>query len=219
MISGVIGKIYFKHKNFWSKSRFFSLIASGLFFLLAILAQNYANEYVDYVVSTPVGDLLLDNLPTINVGFFVVQGVLIFTLIVIFLLLLFPEYIIFTLKSLALFIVVRSFFISLTHLGVNPSQLALNPDTIGFSIYNFFYSAKTDFFFSGHTGVPFLFALIFWKEKIYRYLFFLISFIFGASMLLAHMHYSIDVFAAPLITYSIFIISKHLFKKDYRLTY
>jgi len=213
-----INKIYLRNKNFWSKDKVFSLLYGGLLLLLALFIQNYANNYVDYIASTPVGDILLDNLPTINVGFFVVQGVLIFTLIVILLFLVFPEYVLFVIKSLALFIIIRSFFVSLTHLGINPNQLTLNPDTIGFNIYNFFYSAKTDFFFSGHTGVPFLFALIFWKEKFWRYFFFMVSFIFGSSMLLAHMHYSIDVFAAPLITYSIFTISKHLFKNDFELT-
>lgn len=214
-----INKIYLRHKNFWSKARVFSLLGSGLLLLLALLAQGYANNYVDYTVSTPVGDILLNNLPTINVGFFVVQGVLIFALIIAFLFLVFPKYITFALKTLALFIIIRSFFVSLTHLGVNPEQLTLNPDSIGFGIYNFFYSVKTDFFFSGHTGIPFLFALIFWKEKFWRYFFFAVSFVFGASMLLAHMHYSIDVFAAPFITYSIFVISKYLFKGDFKLTY
>ena len=214
-----ISKIYLRHKDFWGKERIFSLLNGGLLILLALLVQSYANNYVDYTVSTSVGDILLDNLPTINVGLFVVQGVLIFTLIVIFLFLVFPKYIVFAVKTLALFIIVRSFFIILTHLGVNPNQLTLSPESIGFNIYNFFYSTKTDFFFSGHTGVPFLFALIFWQKKFWRYFFFTVSFVFGASMLFAHMHYSIDVFAAPLITYSIFIMSKHLFKGDFKLTY
>jgi len=208
-------KIYLRHKSFWSESHIFLLLQSGLFILMALVVQGYANNYVDYTLSTSVGDILLNNLPTLNAGFFIVQGVLILTLIIIFLFIMFPEYIFFALKTLSLFIVVRSFFISLTHLGVNPDQLTLNPNAIGFNIYNFFYSAKTDFFFSGHTGVPFLFALIFWQKKIWRYFFFIISFIFGVSVILAHFHYSIDVFAAPFITYSIFVISKYLFKKEF----
>jgi hypothetical protein len=215
---GFINKIYLKHKNFWSKDSIFSLLRGGLLLLLALFVQGYANDYVDFVASTPVGDILLDNLPTVNVGFFVVQGVLILTLLIVFLFLIFPKLIPFAIKSLALFIVLRAFFVSLTHLGINPNQLALNPESIGFDIYNFFYSAKTDFFFSGHTGIPFLFALIFWNEKFWRYFFFVVSFVFGASMLLAHMHYSIDVFAAPFITYSIFVLSKHLFKDDFKLS-
>jgi len=215
---GFINKIYLKHKNFWSKDSIFSLLRGGLLLSLALFVQGYVNDYVDFAISTPVGDIILDNLPTINVGFFVVQGVLILTLLIAFLFLIFPELIPFAIKSLALFIVVRAFFVSLTHLGINPNQLALNPESIGFDIYNFVYSAKTDFFFSGHTGIPFLFALIFWNQKFWRYFFFMVSFIFGASMLLAHMHYSIDVFAAPFITYSIFVLSKHLFKDDFKLS-
>ena len=87
-----INKIYLRHKNFWVKDNFLSALAGGLLLLLALLIQGYANDYVDYVASTPIGDLFLDNLPTINVGFFVVEGVLIFALIVAFLFVIYPKY-------------------------------------------------------------------------------------------------------------------------------
>jgi membrane-associated phospholipid phosphatase len=34
---------------------------------------------------------------------------------------------------------------------------------------------------------------------------------FGASVLLAHVHYSIDVFAAPFIVYGVFVIAAKVF--------
>ena len=72
-----------------------------------------------------------------------------------------------------------------------------------------------DLFFSGHTGLPFLMALIFWNNKYLRYSFFALSFIFAATVLLGHLHYSIDVLAAFFITYTIFHIAIFIFKKDY----
>ncbi len=213
-----VNKIYLRHKNFWTRDNFLLLLGGILLFVFALFIQHFAYNYIDNSANvTSVGDLLLNNLPTINLDFFIVQGALLLTLIVIFLFVIYPKYLPFSIKTLALFIIIRSFFISLTHLGFNLHQLTLNANSIGFSIYDFLYNAKNDFFFSGHVGASFLFALIFWKEKFWRNLFFIISFIFGISMIFAHMHYSIDIFAAPFITYSIFIISKNLFKVDFEL--
>ena len=44
-----------------------------------------------------------------------------------------------------------------------------------------------------------------------RYLFLFLTVFFGASVLLAHVHYSIDVFAAPFIVYGMYVITKKLF--------
>src|SRR5258708_19171404 len=85
-------------------------------------------------------------------------------------------------------------------------------------------------------------ALIFWREKWFRRFFLVLAFLFGItcakstemlkwfrrfflvlaflfgiSVLLAHVHYSIDVFAAPFITYGVFVITSRLFKRDYAL--
>ena len=74
-----------------------------------------------------------------------------------------------------------------------------------------------DLFFSGHTGLPFLMALIFWDNKYLRWIFILTSVMFATVVLLAHLHYSIDVLSAFFITYTIFHIALFLFKKDRRL--
>ena len=58
-------------------------------------------------------------------------------------------------------------------------------------------------------------ALIFWREKLWRFLYLAASAIFGIAVLLAHVHYSIDVLAAPFMTYSIFKLTEYMFKEDY----
>ncbi len=214
-----MNQVYLNQRNFWKSIGWQSLLSGFLFFVLAILIQHVSYNYIDNHASvTPVGDLLLDNLPIVDLDIFIVQGSLVLTLIIGYLFLIKPKYFLFSIKSLALFLIIRSFFITLTHLGVNLHQLTINIDGIGFGIYDFLYNAKNDFFFSGHVGVPFLYALIFWREIFWRNLFLTFSFIMGVSMIFAHMHYSIDIFAAPFITYSIFSIAKKVFPNDFKLT-
>ena len=76
---------------------------------------------------------------------------------------------------------------------------------------------RNDLFFSGHTGIPFLMALMFWNYKPLRYTFLCFSLFFAVVVLLGHLHYSIDVLAAFFITYAIFDICKFFFKKDWAL--
>jgi hypothetical protein len=218
-MENILSNIYAQHRSFWSKRTLLLVLEGIVFFLLALVVQHIAYNYIDYYVAgTPVGDLLLNNLPTINLDIFIVQGALVVTFILLCLFIAYPKYLPFSLKSLAFFLITRSFFISLTHLGINFHQITLNQNSIGFGWYDFLYNAKNDFFFSGHVGATFLFGLIFFNKKRWRWLFFTASFIFGVSMILAHMHYSIDVFAAPFITYGIFVISKKIYKADYLLT-
>ena len=66
-----------------------------------------------------------------------------------------------------------------------------------------------DLFFSGHTATLFLFFLLADKKKLK--IFFLISTIIVAlAVLLQHVHYSIDVIAAPFFAYGSFILVKKL---------
>src|SRR3989339_473589 len=213
----LLKKIYRIHKDFWTKSNFYNFLNSTLFFVLAVIIKGYADNYVDSSTGTPVGDIILDNIPTLNVDEFVVLGTLIFIIISLILFILKPKFIFFGIKTLALFIIIRAFFISLTHLGVNFHQVILDESTFGYSIYNYLFSSKSDFFFSGHAGIPFLFALIFYKEKKLRYFLFFCSAFLGIIMLLGHLHYSIDVFAAPFMTYAIYKIAEKLFYKDLKL--
>jgi membrane-associated phospholipid phosphatase len=74
-----------------------------------------------------------------------------------------------------------------------------------------------DLFFSAHTGLPFLMAIIFWRNKLLKYFFLACTLIGGTAVILGHLHYSIDVFSALFIAFGIFHISKFFFPKDYRL--
>ena len=125
-----------------------------------------------------------------------------------------PKYIPFVSKTIALFLFIRAAFISMTHIGPFP-QRDLIP--IGSKIITALIGGSSDLFFSGHTGLPFLMALIFWKNKKLRITFLAISGILGAAVLLGHIHYSIDVFSSFFITYSIYHLAKEIFPSDYHI--
>lgn len=202
-----------KHKFYWSQKSFVvSVLAGFLFFAASMVVNYYANLYALKKSSNSVTDILLSVLPVIDTNLIVIEGTFIFIAFIIFLSARQPKTIPFTLKSVALFIIIRSFFMIMTHYGPFPSQAVREG-------YNFIdsFTSSADLFFSGHTGMPFLFALIHWREKILRYIFLVSSIIAGASVLLAHYHYTIDVASAFFITFGIFHIARQIFRKDYDL--
>ncbi len=69
-----------------------------------------------------------------------------------------------------------------------------------------------DLFFSGHTSTMFLLFLVM-KEKNIKFAFLIVSFAVGACVLLQHVHYSIDVIAAPVFAYSAYGLTHWLNKK------
>lgn len=181
----------------------------------AFILGFFANSYSTRTGGNFVGDFFLDNLPVVNLNPIIIEGALLTMLIGIVLLLAKPRYIIFTIKAAAIFITIRSFFVAVTHLGVYPNQIV--PSNGFFDQLYVALNLQAGYFFSGHTGLPYLMGLIFWKEKFWRYFFFIVSASFGVSVLLAHIHYSIDVFAAPFMTYSIFKLAQYFFPKDFKL--
>ncbi len=207
-------RMLYRNKGFWSRQNKRSLYLGLLLLALALVIQVNAGRYSARraLSSNFVGDVFLDNLPVVDLDFVIVQGAILILLVSIVLFATRPHELLFAVKAVALFIVIRSFFIDLTHVGLYPADFYAGG--AGSRIYNAV-TFNGNFFFSAHTGLPFLLALIFWHEKSWRFFFLGVSVFFGTSVLLAHVHYSIDVFAAPFITYSIFKLTAKLFPRDY----
>jgi len=209
----MVKKAFQKHKSYWSRKSFRRSVFWGFVFLAASLVLNsFADTYTLKHASSYVTDIILDNVRVYNVNFIYVEGITIFWMFIIFLHIREPKTLPFVLKSIALFILIRSMFISLTHLAIPPQHSFTDP--------GYFFKKLTsqdDLFFSSHAGAPFLFALIYWENKRLRTIFLLASIFFGTAVLLGHLHYSIDVFAAFFITYGIFDIARYLFQKDHAM--
>ena len=197
-----------------------SLFEAFALLAVAYVVEHFANIYAFAYMSRPtsnhVGDLFLDNLPVIDLNFLIIEGAFFSIILGVLYVLSKPRYVLFSLKALALFIIIRALFVSLTHIGFYPVHVAPG---VGFfaDLYSYL-NFQLGFFFSGHTGLPFLIALIFWDNRRARLVLLSLSLVFGIAVLLAHTHYSIDVLAEPFMAYGIFKIAQHLFPRDYELT-
>jgi len=186
------------------------LILISLFIIFIAVCINYAaGIYVTYkaqVVDVP--DLILSHFGPYNLRFLFVYGWLLFF----YMLILYP--LVFKVRKFhimlfqfSFLIIIRSFFIILTHL-----QTPI--DAIPGSFPGFYNLLKfnNDMFFSGHVAVPFLGFLIFKESKI-KYFFLIGSIIMAITVLGMHQHYSIDVFAAFFIVYGSYKIGNYTLKK------
>ena len=193
-----------------SKMRYYaSLLEAIILFMMSVYVTHLASRFADIHASGPVDDIVLSNTRVYNFEFIFVEGAIMLSMFVVVLCLRFRKTAPFLLKSVSLFIIIRSVFVSLTHIGPFPTKLVIGSHALDFI------TSGNDLFFSGHTGLPFLIALIFWDHLYLRILFLVASVVFGIAVLLAHLHYSIDVFSAFFITYSIYHIAIKLFKKDF----
>jgi len=206
-----------------SDKRFIGSFLAGLAFLAASLVFNYfAAIYASSRASGAVADIILSNIPVFDVEWIFVTGPFVFIVILVCISLWHPKTLPFAAKSIATFVVVRSFFIMLTHIGPFPDHTIIDGNTLHFLNLlslnpNFFlFSTGADLFFSGHTGLPFMLALVFWKHRLIRTFCLASSIFFGIIVLLGHLHYSIDVASAFFISYTIFIIATKTFKVDWQ---
>jgi PAP2 superfamily C-terminal len=178
--------------------------------LAASLTLNFfAGIYATESASNPVTDIILSNTRVYDLDGVFIFGSWFLFLFITLLCIWRPWKAPFTIKTVALFVVIRAIFFSVTHIGPFPTQVELSPN--GFMSYFVF---GGDLFFSGHTGLPFLLALINWKEKWLRYLFISLSIILAIVVLLTHLHYTIDVLSAWFISYGIYKIAERFFAKD-----
>jgi hypothetical protein len=188
-----------------------SLSALG-FFLASLVINFIASQYAFVRKDNPVTDILLDNLPVVNMDMIFSVSTWIFIVLIVIFLLLQPKRIPFTLKTISFFIIIRSAFVMMTHIGPSPFSTLTTPSEIGRA-----FTSGADLFFSGHTGMPFLFALLYWHNRKLRWIFIIISIMAAAGVLLGHIHYSIDVASAYFITHGIYVIATRWFNRDYRV--
>jgi hypothetical protein len=191
-------KGYFK-KGFqdWRNELFeyrFLIFLSLIIVVIAGFLDYYSGVYVTRVKAGEVPDLILDHIGPYNLKAVYIYGYL----ILIFALFLYPlilhiRMLHITISQFSLLVMLRALFMIFTHL-----QSPLDAIPVSFPWIFKGLSFQNDMFFSGHAAIPFLGYLLFSKSKI-KYFFLAGSILMSVTVLLMHIHYSIDVFSAYFI--------------------
>lgn len=199
-------------KNHFTNRQFLrALVVALSLFGFALIINYYASLYTIREASDSVTDIILSNTPVYNVDDAFVYGTYVLVFSILFLIFYRLPSFPFTVEAISLFVVVRSVFITLTHIAPFPTQVAIDSDIMTRVSFG------SDLFFSGHTGLPFLIALVYWDVPLVRYYFLALSGFLGTVMLLGHLHYTIDVASAFFITYAIYHVARQLFVRDLHL--
>lgn len=192
-------------------TRHHKVIIFSVFLLLVAAAITYnAGVYVTERGEAVASDFILDHFGPYDWNF-------LFTYVwlgLVFVMVLYPlfwrvDMVHRMLGQFSFLMIVRSAFITLTHLKTPATQMS-HGFPGAFSLLEF----QNDLFFSGHTAVPFLAFLVFKGHPI-RWVFLAGSILMATTVLAMHEHYSIDVFAAYFITYGCYKLAQHFspFKK------
>ena len=124
-----------------------------------------------------------------------------------------PPQLIFALQVYVIMLAVRIVTLYLTPLNAPANMIPLiDPVVQNFGTGQLL---TKDLFFSGHTATMFLLFLVMNNKKL-KIIFFILFILVAAAVLIQHVHYSIDVVAAPFFTYAAYRIVL-LFKEKYLL--
>ena len=164
-------------------------------------------QFIEIREGIVLNDILLNHIPSHNVSL-----LLFITIWPVILLSLWravnnPAICYLLLSSFTLLTLFRVFCLYLVPLNPPPGLIVLNDP-----LSNFFYGANfitKDLFFSGHTATIFLMYLCL-RKKADKYYALFATIMVAILVLVQHIHYSIDVIAAPLFTYIVFQVAKKI---------
>lgn len=195
------------------------LLVGTFMIFFALIVNGIASRYIDARNYKPAeNDWILELLKIDAVSHFFAAWILSFGFVVliglIFIAAIYSDFkrVPFIQISISLLYLIRSFTMTLTRWGVPADHLTLGEGTMFYDVFKDYLIFKNDLFFSAHTALPFLMALLFYKRnKKWWCIFSFITILFAFGVLKIHGHLAIDVamaFAAP---YLIFNVTKNVF--------
>ena len=180
--------------------------------VLAVVILSLTNflNYIETRQGIILPDPLLIHFKPINLTWFIF-GLLYLSLIIgLFEISRNPKQLIFIFQVYALLVVIRMAAMYLVPLNPPLDMIPLNDPFV-----QYFGTGRLltkDLFFSGHTATLFLLFLVVQNNKL-KTIFLIFTIAVALSVLLQHVHYSIDVLAAPFFTYTSYRVIIYLSQK------
>ncbi len=195
------------HYRWW-----IGVLAFAVVFLFAAYAF-YMNLgwYAEHRALPVSSDWLLDRLPVVNVVPLLSWGWLaLHVYAVAIALLYYPRKLPFLCFLLGVYLCVRTVFVFLSPIGAPESILDMGKLDLLFPHVVGVYTFQNEFVFSGHTAMPFLFALFF-ETRVQRTVMLAGSIAMAMAVLLTRNHYTVDVISAWFIGFAIYAASERLY--------
>ncbi len=166
---------------------------------LNFASQTYLHNYMNQGKTLPMlSDLILDNLPVINLSLIYDVFCLVIFIIVAIYIVHRKDYnrLPFILLLCGIFFIIRGIFIVLTPFGNPPEFQGSDP------LFNGWSKFELGVYPSGHIGNSFLLLLLV-NDKIYKYILTFCLLVIIIALFLSHGHYSIDILSGFLFAYAI----------------
>lgn len=183
-----------------------------LIFSLLILAVvlTSLSKFVNFVETRPgviLPDPILDLFTPIDLTWLIFGIIYISIVVAIATLIKYPKRLMFTIQLYTLMVLVRIFAMYILPLDPPANIIILNDPFV-----EFFGTGQTltkDLFFSGHTATILILYLVS-EKKIIKTVFLISTITIAIAVLLQHVHYTVDVFAAVFITYACYKLLQKL---------
>lgn len=193
--------------SFWTNVSNKRKLILGLFLLVSTLIffSYFLNEIIEKREGLQLNDFILSKIPAANCSIFIFSIIWVSAALTVYNLIKTPRLFLVFLWSYIFLCLSRVISIGLVPLNPPQNIIALTDP-----LTDIFYGGKfltKDLFYSGHTATIFLMYLT--MEKKWLKIFLLVaSILIGIMVLLQHVHYSIDVIAAPIFTYLVYRLGK-----------
>ena len=174
------------------------LLALILYFLATFLAYNESRQGFSF------NDPLLNSFSPVDVTWLTFGLIYVALIIAVLTLSFHPEDLLLAVQSYAIIAALRLITIYFLPLNAPPTIIPLKDPFV-----EFFGGGSTllrDLFFSGHTSTMFLFYLTV-RRKGLKWIFLICTILVAVCVLIQHVHYTIDVVAAPFFAYTSYRIA------------
>jgi membrane-associated phospholipid phosphatase len=184
-----------------NKSLRLEFVFTIIFFIAVLLFFSRFLQFVEKREGIILSDPILNSFNPVDLTWLTFVLIYISVIIAIIMLLQTPQRLMFAIQCYTLLVIFRTITMFLTPLQAPITLIPLNDPFV--QLFGNGEVLRNDLFFSGHTATLFLLYLIS-EKKILKRIFLIFTLLVGTAVILQHVHYAVDVAAAPFFSYASF---------------